>query len=139
MIKPSPPRGMSATQIHDARTDYSTVPDELRVEITRLQSENESLKEVIADHHRLVKELDVALNGEDGAAKQASLCDIVGQVLKEKFVPAKVAAEWVARECCNEILRLPWAIVETARDTTECYVSRDDAVDAIKQKYHIED
>lgn len=32
------------------------------------------------DHRRLVRELDVALNGEDGAAKQASLCDIVAQV-----------------------------------------------------------
>lgn len=29
---------------------------------------------------RLVRELDVLLNGEDGAAKQASLCDIVSQV-----------------------------------------------------------
>lgn len=28
----------------------------------------------------LVRRLDVALNGEEGAAKQASLCDLVGQV-----------------------------------------------------------
>ncbi len=34
---------------------------------------------LIEGHKRLVRELDVALNG-DGAAKQASLCDIVGQV-----------------------------------------------------------
>lgn len=37
-------------------------------------------EEVLADHRRLVRELDVLLNGEDGAAKQASLCDIVAQV-----------------------------------------------------------
>lgn len=36
--------------------------------------------EVLADHRRLVRELDVLLNGEDGAAQQASLCDIVGQL-----------------------------------------------------------
>lgn len=36
-------------------------------------------EEVLTDHRRLVRELDVALNGED-AAQQASLCDIVGQV-----------------------------------------------------------
>lgn len=36
-------------------------------------------EEVLADHRRLVRELDVLLNG-DGAAVQASLCDIVGQV-----------------------------------------------------------
>lgn len=32
------------------------------------------------DVNRLVRELDVALNGEAGAAKQAALCDIVAQV-----------------------------------------------------------
>lgn len=42
-------------------------------------------KMVIADHKRLVRELDVALNGEAGAAKQASLCDIVGQVKDERW------------------------------------------------------
>jgi hypothetical protein len=33
-----------------------------------------------ADHRNLVRELDVLLNGEAGAARQASLCDIVAQV-----------------------------------------------------------
>lgn len=37
-------------------------------------------EEVLADHRALVRRLDVALNGGAGAAKQASLCDIVGQV-----------------------------------------------------------
>lgn len=36
-------------------------------------------EEVLADHRRLVRELDVLLNGEAGAAKQASLRDIVSQ------------------------------------------------------------
>lgn len=36
--------------------------------------------DVQADHNRLVRELDVLLNGEEGAAQQASLCDIVKQV-----------------------------------------------------------
>lgn len=39
--------------------------------------------EIIADHRRLVRELDVILNG-DGAAEQASLCDIVAQLRKQK-------------------------------------------------------
>jgi hypothetical protein len=34
-------------------------------------------EEVLADHRRLAREIDVALHGEDGAAKQASLCDLV--------------------------------------------------------------
>ncbi|AEZ50825.1 hypothetical protein DC1_0003 [Burkholderia phage DC1] len=41
-------------------------------------------EEVLADHRRLVRELDVLLNGEEGAAKQASLCDIVAQVRRQK-------------------------------------------------------
>jgi len=41
-------------------------------------------EEVLEDYRRLVRELDVALNG-DGAAKQASLCDIVGQVKDRRW------------------------------------------------------
>jgi hypothetical protein len=46
----------------------------------------------LADHGRLVRELDVLLNGEEGAAKQASLCDIVAQVRREGFKAAPVQA-----------------------------------------------
>lgn len=35
------------------------------------------------DVKRLVRELDVALNGKEGAAQQASLCDVVSQVVHE--------------------------------------------------------
>lgn len=40
-------------------------------------------KEVIEDHKRLVRELDEIINGKEGMAKQASLCDIVAQLKKE--------------------------------------------------------
>ncbi|ENQ7654623.1 TPA: hypothetical protein ACRNJV_001762 [Pseudomonas aeruginosa] len=43
-------------------------------------------EEVLADHRRLVRELDVLLNGEEGAAKQASLCDLVAQVRTLRLV-----------------------------------------------------
>jgi hypothetical protein len=59
-------------------------------------------EEVLADHKRLVRELDVLLNGE-GAAKQASLCDLVGQVRRE--VEAGVLCRLVVDEwrgpCCG--------------------------------------
>lgn len=35
---------------------------------------------VLEDHRRLARELDILLNGERGAAAQASLCDIVAQM-----------------------------------------------------------
>lgn len=48
-------------------------------------------EEVLADHRRLVRELDVLLNGEEGAAKQASLCDIVAQLAAKKRLPSESA------------------------------------------------
>lgn len=54
-----------------------------QVKIDRLVREIEGYKEVIELHNQLVRELDILLNGEEGAAKQASLCDIVRQVRKE--------------------------------------------------------
>lgn len=40
----------------------------------------DAFEEAKADQQRLVRQLDVAINGVDGAAPQASLCDIVAQV-----------------------------------------------------------
>lgn len=51
-----------------------------QAENERLKVELEGYKEAQADKNRLVRELDVLINGEEGAAKQASLCDIVSQV-----------------------------------------------------------
>lgn len=45
-------------------------------------------QDVLAEHRRLVRELDVALNGEAGASKQPSLVDIVRQVQREGIVVA---------------------------------------------------
>lgn len=45
------------------------------------------------DINRLVRELDVLINGEAGAAKQASLCDIVAQVRKQGLKVPTVEGE----------------------------------------------
>jgi hypothetical protein len=37
-------------------------------------------EDVLTDHRRLVRDIDVIMNGEEGAAKQASLCDLGGQI-----------------------------------------------------------
>jgi len=42
-----------------------------------LRQRIEDLNEVLEDKRRLTRELDVAMHGEEGAAKQASLCDLV--------------------------------------------------------------
>ncbi len=57
-----------------------------------------AIKDFIAredDVQRLTRELDVAMHGEEGAAKQASLCDLVGPAarLKQRVETAKEWAE----------------------------------------------
>lgn len=50
------------------------------VEVAKITQQRDELLEAKEDHGRLVRELDVLLNGVDGAAKQASLCDLVAQL-----------------------------------------------------------
>lgn len=50
----------------------------LTEKVAQLEAELQGYKEAHASKCQLTRELDVILNG-DGAAKQASLCDIVGQ------------------------------------------------------------
>lgn len=64
--------------------------DEVEVMLSRqetIESVKQQRDDLLAaqqDHQRLVRQLDVLLNGEAGAAQQASLCDLVAQV--DKFL-----------------------------------------------------
>lgn len=51
------------------------------------------LEEVLEDKLRLVRELDVAMHGEEGAAKQASLCDLIGPAKEMRGRIAELEAE----------------------------------------------
>lgn len=57
---------------------------ELEQQRDHLQAQVDELLAAEKDHRRLVRELDVLMNGEAGAAQQASLCDLVAQVAKAK-------------------------------------------------------
>lgn len=54
--------------------------EQLEAEIVKLRAELEGYKQWAEDHKRLVRHVDVIINGEEGAAPQASLCDIVSQI-----------------------------------------------------------
>lgn len=43
-------------------------------------------EESFDSHRKLVKELDIIINGEEGCAKQASLCDIVSQLKGKEII-----------------------------------------------------
>lgn len=55
--------------------------DDLR-QIAAALRELQAHREAKVDNDRLVRELDIMINGEAGAARQASLCDIVAQLGK---------------------------------------------------------
>lgn len=72
------------------------------------------------DVDRLVRELDVLINGAAGAAKQAKLCDIVGQVAEMKRQEDKpVAFRWRRKgtkdkwKCCRISLLGTWEEINT--------------------------
>lgn len=48
--------------------------------VLELIRQRDDLASGLEDYKRLVRELDVLINGEDGAARQASLCDLVAQL-----------------------------------------------------------
>lgn len=64
---------------HIGPCEYVEDVNALLARIEKLEKVIEDYKEVDTDHKKLVRELDVALNGKD-AAPQGSLCDIVAQV-----------------------------------------------------------
>jgi hypothetical protein len=78
------------------------------IERLRLEKRVADFEAADASRRALVRELDVLLNGEDGAARQASLCDIVAQVRNENLVPATKATHWfsVLTECAR-LLNVP--------------------------------
>lgn len=48
--------------------------------IAELEQDVADRDAVLADKRRLAREIDIIINGEKGAATQASLCDLVGQI-----------------------------------------------------------
>ena len=64
--------------------------------------EIESLKEVLDDTRRLTRELDVAMSGEENAAKQASLCDLIPQAKRTRLEVESLKAQLA--ECRDKAL-----------------------------------
>ena len=52
-----------------------------------------AMDDVIDDTKRLARELDIAINGEEGAAKQASLCDLISPARKMRDENAALKAQ----------------------------------------------
>jgi len=84
--------------------DASPPPDTRDGEIAELRVQIKDYEEVLTDKCRLTRELDVAMNGEDGVAKQASLCDLIepAKALHSAVATAKEAL--VKAKCTVKVL-----------------------------------
>lgn len=72
--------------------------DELKASLTQKDEEIAALKEVLDDKRRLAREIGIALDGVERAAKQPSLCDLVAPI-------SALRAERDALKAENERLR----------------------------------
>ena len=91
-------------------TDYklkrgSIHPGQWNDRILALCAEVRNLREVLNDKKRIVREFDVQLNGEKGAASKASLIDIFAQVSEQLAKQRKAlgilkeALQWCHDQC----------------------------------------
>src|SRR6185437_12304013 len=90
---------VSAVDLAERLTISEECRNILARELSRIRSELAEYKEALDDKRTLARELDVAWNGEDGAAKTPALCDIVGQITHE--LPALRTKERELREALN--------------------------------------
>jgi rubrerythrin len=78
---------------------------------------HKNFEEYIDDKQRLARELDVAMNGEAGAAKQASLCDLVAQA--EKIRSTLDEMYNIRQGCIAEIEDLKETLRDIARSQND--------------------
>lgn len=74
-------------------------------EIERLTTLVADYEDVVADKRRLAREIDVAMHGEEGAAKQPSLCDLVAPAAQMRATIEKLTREMDAAINAPEIAR----------------------------------
>jgi hypothetical protein len=72
--------GMNAPADEANAAFIAAAPEMVQI-IRELQESIGDYEDVLADKRRLTRELDIALHGETGAAKQASLCDLIHPAL----------------------------------------------------------
>lgn len=70
----------------------------------------EYMLDKLCEHRRLVRELDVALCGSEGASKQASLCDLVEPVraMRRRLERMELVARLLANEAAMDTVPSMW-------------------------------
>lgn len=88
-------------------------------EVLAVDAENDELKvsdyeEVLYVQRDLVRQLDVAMNGEEGAAKQASLCDLIEDArrMRAQLATATGAVDKLSRRGLLEQIKLDRVNIE---------------------------
>ncbi len=122
------------------------IPAEVAAVVAELKKNYE---EVLEDHDRLVRDIDVIMHGEHGAAKQASLCDLVGPIRNmvatnaelKKLLDEKTSKDeillWMKNEAHAELARTKESIQKVYDESTKKLVDDmqkmyDDAVAVLR-------
>jgi predicted translin family RNA/ssDNA-binding protein len=83
--------------------DAGEIITDLTRRLAEVTAERDDYVEVLQDKRRLAREIDVAMHGETGAAKQASLCDLIEPAINLR-VRAETAEAALSRR--DEALRV---------------------------------
>lgn len=92
---------------------------EAAAEIERLRDLVEAYELAVADKRRLTRELDIAMHGENGAAKQASLCDLIEPARMLRNSARQDALEEAAAMAEKEVKRRFCGAHDAAERTAE--------------------
>lgn len=69
---------------------YCGAAEKIDRAMTRAAEYIGDLEDVLEDKRRLTREIDVAMHGEEGAAEQASLCDLIGPARRMRIAITKL-------------------------------------------------
>lgn len=83
----------------DSALEAADAIERLQARVAELEKRCADYEQVLADKRRLAREIDVAMHGEEGAAKQPSLCDLVGpaEALRKRNAELE---KWLFPEDC---------------------------------------
>lgn len=106
-VLPERPKAKSLTSRHAYFGDEAEAYfDALEAEIGRLKGEVKDYEECYIGSKRLVRELDIAMHGDENAAPQASLCDLIGPAedLRRRAEAAELALSASRADALKEAL-----------------------------------
>jgi hypothetical protein len=104
----------------------------LRARLEAAEREKQFYTDATEERRALVRQLDVLINGVEGAAKQAALCDIVAQF--PRWLAARDAQQRRERDTAKAEVARQWMTLTEIAELVENYADCDDGEDGIANR-----